>query len=151
MNIYCIKDRLLDYYMQPFIGPEDKAVMAAVAETINQPGATGAISQTPHHFEIWCLGNIHEDGNVAAGKTLICDCSSLVRPSIRSHDGGEPRKETRQRAPDGRQGPTGPPPGVTPAEAGAPPATPQGAPGANDQIRPGPGGVPGHGTDGVTA
>lgn len=86
MKIYCIRDRLLDYYMTPFVGPNDKAVLASIAQHINNPETTDAIAQAPHHFEIWELGEVHEDGHIEPSQKLVADCSSLIRPGIR--DGG---------------------------------------------------------------
>ena len=94
MKIYAIRDRLLDYYMQPFAGPEDKAVLASIARMINTQGEQSDIAQAPHHFEVWELGSIDEEGHINPTRKLIADCSSLVRPGIRERD-------TRGRPEDG--------------------------------------------------
>lgn len=85
-KIYAVKDRLLEYFMQPFAAPGDKEVMGALATTINRALKNEEpydIAQAPHHFEIWELGEVDEDGHIIPSRRLICDCSSLVRGDIR--------------------------------------------------------------------
>lgn len=86
MKIYAIRDRLLDYYMQPFAGPDDKAVLASIARMINTQGEQSDIAQAPHHFEVWELGDIDEEGHINPTRKLLADCSSLVRPGIRERN-----------------------------------------------------------------
>lgn len=94
MNIYALRDRLIDYYLTPFAAPNDKEVLASLANVINRPGATDGISQAPHHFELWQIGQVLEDGSIEPTKVLITDCSSLVRASIRKgRDGDSPTAE----------------------------------------------------------
>lgn len=82
MNIYAIRDRLIDYYMQPFMGPSDKEVLAAVAVSVNNPDSKEPIHHAPHHFEIWRLGKIdQETGEVVRDRELLADAASLVRGS----------------------------------------------------------------------
>jgi len=83
MKIYAIRDRLIDYYMQPFLGPDDKNVLASVARLINQGEITSDIAQAPHHFEVWGLGEVQEDGTITAHRELLADCSSLIRTGLR--------------------------------------------------------------------
>lgn len=83
-KLYAIRDRLLDYYMPPFVGPTDVQVLAAIAESVNNEENRHALAKTPQHFEVWRLAEINEhDGTVETSKELITDCSSLVRPSVR--------------------------------------------------------------------
>lgn len=82
MKLYCVRDRLLDYFMQPFVGPGDKEVMAALSKTINA-GGTSDIEQAPHHFELWQLALIAEDGQIIPERNLVIDCASLVRRDLR--------------------------------------------------------------------
>lgn len=141
MKIYAIKDRLIDYFMQPFAGPEDKAVMAAIARTINNVGDMSDIAQAPHHFEIWQLGQVTEDGHLIPERALIADCASLVRPGLRT-DRIRPGQATTDE-PGEHRGPAGgnESPGRT--NGGPIPIAPQAAPGATDEIRRGPqGGYP---------
>lgn len=98
MNIYAIRDRLIDYYMQPFVGPDDKNVLAAVARTINQGEMTSDIAQAPHHFEVWRLGRVTEDGHIDVSKEFLADCSSLVRGGIRQRSTADGRRD--RAAPD---------------------------------------------------
>lgn len=82
MNIYAIRDRLIDYYMRAFSAPDDKDVLASIAATINEGDPNSALAKSPHHFEIWRLGKVTEDGDLRPGKELIADCSSLVRSGV---------------------------------------------------------------------
>lgn len=82
MNIYAIRDKLIDYFMQPFMGPSDKEVLAAVAISVNNPDSKEPIHHAPHHFEIWRLGKIdQETGEVIRDGEFIADAASLVRGS----------------------------------------------------------------------
>lgn len=86
LKIYAVRDRLIDYYMQPFVAPNDKEVMAALAKTVNDQGDQNAVAQAPHHFELWELGTIDEEGNLTPTRKLICDGSSLIRPGVRERN-----------------------------------------------------------------
>lgn len=83
MKIYAIRDRLIDYFMQPFVGPDDKSVLASVARLVNQGEVTSDIAQAPHQFEVWTLGIIQEDGTITPERGYLGDCSSLIRRDIR--------------------------------------------------------------------
>lgn len=98
LKLYALRDRLLDYYKQPFLGPGDKTVMASLANMINNEGDTDFV-QAPHHFELWALAEVHEDGNVIPNKDFICDCAGLVRTNLRNSrkPGDDPGKETPPR------------------------------------------------------
>jgi len=82
VNIYAIRDRLIDYYMRAFSAPDDKDVLASIAATINEGDPNSALAKAPHHFEIWRLGKVTEEGDLRPGKELIADCASLVRDNI---------------------------------------------------------------------
>jgi len=97
MKIYAIRDRLLDYFMQPFAGPDDKNVLAAVARTVNEQDNLSDIAQAPHHYEIWQLGEVDQEGHITATRALIADCSSLIRTGVRERPGAD----TRGSAPGG--------------------------------------------------
>ncbi|QXP08151.1 MAG: nonstructural protein [Arizlama microvirus] len=112
MRIYSIRDRLLNYYMSPFVGPEEKAVLSAVARTINTEDTASDIGQAPHHYEVWELGTIDEEGHITPTRKLVCDCASLVRPGVRERTiaraeapgappGGEPRAIRNAQGPNG--------------------------------------------------
>jgi len=79
VKIYAIKDRLIGYFLTPFIAPSDKEIMGGIAHEINRPDNLAAIAQSPHHFEIYTLGEIDDEGNITVRKEFICDCGSLVR------------------------------------------------------------------------
>lgn len=89
MRIYAIKDRLIDYFMQPFVGPDDKSVLASVARLVNQGEVTSDIAQAPHQFEVWCLGIVQEDGTLTPERQYLGDCSSLIRSGIRQGRGNQ--------------------------------------------------------------
>lgn len=78
LNIYALRDRLVGYYLQPFCAPDDNNVKAALANIVNQ-GEKDAISQAPHHFEIWRLGKVTEEGDLVPGKEYVCGCQDLIR------------------------------------------------------------------------
>jgi len=79
MRIYTIRDRLIDYYNAPFVAPNDKEAMAGVAMGINHPESTNAIAQAPHHFELYRLGDVTEEGTIVPNKEFLLDCAALVR------------------------------------------------------------------------
>lgn len=83
MKIYAIKDRLLNYFQQPFAGPGDNQVLAALSTHINNPEATNDVAQAPQHFEVWALGHVTEDGHLVPERNFIADCASLIRRSLR--------------------------------------------------------------------
>lgn len=113
MKIYAVRDRLIGYFMQPFVGPDDKNVLASVARLINQNEVTSDIAQAPHQFEVWRLGRVEEDGTIVPDKEYLQDCSALVRRDIRPvRERGRPEVEhplaRAEEAPSGAQGGTGP-------------------------------------------
>jgi len=79
MKIYAIKDRLLDYYMTPFAAPSDKEVLGSIARTVNQGGSEEPIVTNPHHFEIWRLAEVTDDGHIVEARELLADASALIR------------------------------------------------------------------------
>jgi len=104
MKIYAIRDRLIDYFMQPFVGPEDKAVLASVARLVNQGEVTSDIAQAPHQFEVWSLGQVTDDGHLVPERQYLGDCSSLVRPGRRTPAAGDretPTSEISRHSPPG--------------------------------------------------
>lgn len=139
MKIYAVRDRLLDYYMQPFAGPDDKAVLASVARMVNAQGEMSDIAQAPHHFEVWELGVLDEEGHLTPTRKLLADCASLVRPNL--------RERTHTRSPE--DGPTaeisrGKAPSTYPATGAgqrAPKAAPQAAEDQTLYASPPPGGT----------
>lgn len=125
LKLYAIRDRLIGYFMQPFPGPSDHQVKAAVAANVNE-GGSHAIHQAPHQFELWRLAGIDEEtGKVTADPEYLCDLSSLVRGSVRR---GGIAREGEIQGPEGHSheaagGPPGtananerPPQGPAPAE-----------------------------------
>lgn len=107
MKIYCLRDRLLDYLVQPFLAPGDNQVKASLSDLINSEQSVNAVTKAPHHFELWCLGEIHQDGTVEGQRSLICEASSLVRTGLREDpkpraaisQGAAPQGEKQSRGP----------------------------------------------------
>ena len=83
-GIYAVRDRLLDYFQQPFIATDTKAVQAALAELVNNQESAHAIAQAPQHFELFKIGAVTEDGHVYGTHELICECSALIRARLRN-------------------------------------------------------------------
>ena len=120
MKIYAIKDRLIDYFMQPFVGPDDKTVLASVARLVNQGEVTSDIAQAPHQFEVWALGIVQEDGTLTPEREYLADCSSLIRGGIREGRGNQRGSEETPTSEVSR----GRPPDVYTGRNDTPPATP---------------------------
>ncbi|QXP08230.1 MAG: nonstructural protein [Arizlama microvirus] len=125
IKIYAIRDRLIDYFMQPFVGPDDKSVLASVARLVNNGEVTSDIAQAPHQFEVWTLGSVSEEGHLIPERGYLADCSSLVRGDIRKGPGQPRDTETatsevgRGRPPSQLGGGTGADPSHLPAQAPA--------------------------------
>lgn len=82
LKLYAIRDRLVDYFMQPFIAPSDEQVLASVAQLINGKDPH-VIKDAAHHFEIWRLAEVDEKtGQVGGDREFLCDCASLIRGDI---------------------------------------------------------------------
>lgn len=88
MKIYCTKDILLNVYQQPFAAPADGDVLSAIAQAVNNQENMSAIAQAPHHFQIWKLGEVTEDGHLIPNRELLAEASSLIRPNIRRRPNG---------------------------------------------------------------
>lgn len=85
LKLYAIRDRLIGYFMQPFPGPSDHQVKAAVANNLNNGEANHAINVAPHQFELWRLAGFNEEtGKVTGEPEYLCDLSSLVRDRVRA-------------------------------------------------------------------
>jgi len=103
VKIYAVKDRLIDFYQQPWVAPGDKEAMTAIAAAVNNQENMSAIAQAPHHFELWRLGEVDDEGHIAASKEFLGDCSGFVRGNIRPNSG--PHKGARAtEASDGAPG-----------------------------------------------
>jgi hypothetical protein len=102
MFLYSLRDVLLDHYLHVFAAPDDKQVLSAIAQQVNS-NDQGALTQTPSHFQVWRLGQVTDEGDVIPDKTLIAECSALVRRNLRPGD--EPGADKAPNAPNGRQEP----------------------------------------------
>lgn len=138
MRIFAVRDRLIDYYMQPFAAPGVKDVLAALANQVNTENQGNAIYQAPHHFEVWQLGVVTEDGHITPEREFIADLSSLVRAGVRQT--GQPGA----RQVEGAAKPSESPPGLRAGHANANPGPVQNkthaTPGAVEGARQEPGG-----------
>lgn len=105
LKLYAIRDRLIGYFMQPFPGPSDHQVKAAVATNVNN-GGDHAINQAPHQFELWRLAGIDEEtGKVTGDPEYLCELASLIRGSVRAGgDAGEAPLAIAERGSDGTAG-----------------------------------------------
>lgn len=107
MNLYAVRDRLIDYWLTPFAGPDDKAVMSGLAQVVNDQETNRDIAQAPQHFELWQIATITSDGHVEPKKGLVCQLDSLVRRSVRNEPGAKPAHGTLSKATQpGRPGTT---------------------------------------------
>lgn len=84
------------------MAPSDKEALAAIANAVNSEDSQHAIAKAPHHFEVWELCEIDENGEVKPHKALLADASSLVRGGVRQDGGGNGRAPEGQIKPDGR-------------------------------------------------
>lgn len=89
MRIYAIRDRLIDYFLPPFIAHHDHAVLASISAQIGKGETNDVLAQAPHHFELWRLGEVQEDGHINANREFIADCSTLIRAEWKSAKPGE--------------------------------------------------------------
>jgi len=83
MKIYALRDKLINYFMLPFAAPSDADVLAGIAQQVNTQESMSAIAQAPHHFEIWKLGEVDDQGHITPKKELLADANSLIRENIR--------------------------------------------------------------------
>lgn len=105
MRIYAIRDRLLDYFQQPFIAQGDKPVLGAISNQLHNGGNIDW-QNAPHHFEIWRLGKVNEEGHIEQDRELIATLDSLVRADLR-HPNRKPGVEESEIPPSGRRGSPG--------------------------------------------
>lgn len=81
MKIYCILDRMLDYWLTPITAQDDRQMKHSVANVVNNQESLHAITQAPHHYEIWQIGEFTEDGHLQPEKRFVCIASDLIRPT----------------------------------------------------------------------
>lgn len=88
---------MLNYFMVPAnFAINDSAAMSSLADLVNGD-TSNAITQAPHHFELWRLGEINtETGSLTEDKEFLADCSSLIRSGI--------RRKTSEQRPDSQAG-----------------------------------------------
>lgn len=113
MNLYAIRDRLIGYFMRPFPAETNFGVLAAISKAINDEDNNDALAKTPHHFEIWKLGEFNEEtGKLTSQPEFLADCTSLVREGIRPGRAGRGQEAQSpageaQRGIQGAASPTG--------------------------------------------
>lgn len=125
MNLYGVKDLLLNIMAPPFVAPSDNQAITALANIVNRGRETDPYAQAPHHFQLWQLATIDEEGNVSPTKIILTDLSSLVRADIRQD--GERRPPTGTSPAGARRSPAGGPDSGGDTEARATPDTPTGS------------------------
>lgn len=79
MKLYAIRDRLVDYFMTPFAAHEDQGVLNSIANLVSNEESNDPVKQAPHHFEIWRLADIDNQGHIYTSREFLADCSTLVR------------------------------------------------------------------------
>lgn len=104
MKMYAVRDRLVDYFLQPFFAPSDAQALSAVAMTVNDQESKHAITLHPEHFEVWRLAELDENtGQIGGNREFLQDAASLFRGDV--WEAGDPRAETIPGAPGGRREP----------------------------------------------
>lgn len=124
LNLYTIRDRLIDVYLLPFPAPDHNQAKMGVAAKVNS-GDTDGICQAPHQFELHQIATLDTDtGSITATREYICDCSSLVRRSVRDNPPtlaaagtGTEAIDRFYEAPHGTRGKTGTHPDLSQGEA----------------------------------
>lgn len=138
MKLFAVRDRLLDYYMQPFAAPSDKQVLAALSTTINRGGNNDDIAHRPDQFEVWKIAEVTEDGHVVADRQFIANCTSLVRGRIRPEPEGSHSPGEAQGAENGNHRPPGHMEGPNSPHKPSPEATTRSQGGTTQEIPMGP-------------
>lgn len=88
MKIFAIRDRIMNYFDAPFVAHTTNQVKGAISNELAK-GEKIDWAQAPHHFELYELGEIDDQGNIKVEKQLITSLDSLIRPSVRKRDDGE--------------------------------------------------------------
>lgn len=98
MIIAAIRDRLMDYFMQPFAAPGIPQLLSAISRQVTNETESD-IAQAPHQFEVWKLGQVDDQGHITVERVYLCDCSSLVRSRVRQEPtDGQPAPALRKAA-----------------------------------------------------
>lgn len=137
---------MIDYYLQPFAAPEEKNVLAAIANQINREGTNDPIAQAPQDYEVWQLGLVTEEGTLVPERRIVTNCAQLVRRSLRENGKGDtgateaPEDEINRYRVTGRHpesaGASKPPPAPATQSQGSPAApAPGGYRGMSDDVR----------------
>jgi len=79
MKIYCVHDRLINYWLTPLTASDDAAMKHSLSTVVNNDESQHAITQAPHHYDLYKLGEIKEDGQIQPCKEFICTASDLIR------------------------------------------------------------------------
>lgn len=95
MNVYSVRDRMIDYFLPPFLAPSDNEAIAAIAAAVNSEG-DHALTKAPKDFEIWRLAYIEETGTVKGPPERLRNCLTLIRDSIREGGATGPGDRTRE-------------------------------------------------------
>lgn len=97
---------MIDYYVLPaFFADNTQQAMAMISAAVNGD-SKDALAQTPHHFELWQLGEINnQTGNLTANKEFVAECASFIRRSIRGGAGAGDRGNEPPTAGSGQRHP----------------------------------------------
>lgn len=80
---------MIDYFVLPaFFADNTSQAMAMIAAAVNGD-SKDALAQTPHHFELWQLGEIQEQtGNLTEHKEFVAECAGFIRNRVRESPNG---------------------------------------------------------------
>jgi len=78
MKIYALRDRFLDYFLDPVTQATDQNALQAVSTHVSGE-MSDAITQAPHHFELWRLARVEKDGHIVPDREFLADVNTLVR------------------------------------------------------------------------
>lgn len=95
MKIYTVRDRMIDYFVLPaFFADNDMQAMSMIAASVNGD-RKDALAQTPHHFELWRLGEIKEQtGTLSESKEFLAECSGFIRSRVRESPNGRAAQDS---------------------------------------------------------
>lgn len=79
MKIYCVHDRLINYWLTPIAADSDAAMKHSLSQVVNNTESMHAVTQAPHHYDLYQLGEVTEDGSLKAKKEFICSAADLIR------------------------------------------------------------------------
>jgi len=70
---------MLNYWLTPICADNDTAMMHSLSTIVNNQQSNHAITQAPHHYDLYLLGEVTEDGGIKPKKEWICEASHVIR------------------------------------------------------------------------